>query len=80
MTGIPAADASGAKVFHSGSGWSDGQIVTAGGRVLGITAGGETLGLALANAYQAAQMIHFEGMHFRSDIGRKGLLRTAPLD
>ena len=47
-----------------------GQIVTAGGRVLGVTALGGTLDEAIDNAYAAAKPISFTGMHFRTDIGR----------
>jgi phosphoribosylamine--glycine ligase len=43
--------------------------------VLGVTAGGETLAQALAKAYTAVGKIHFDGMHYRTDIGRKGLAR-----
>ena len=50
-------------------------LETAGGRVLGVTARGEDLRAAIRNTYAAAKHIHFEGMHFRNDIGRKGLAR-----
>jgi phosphoribosylamine--glycine ligase len=57
-------------VFHGGTAWQNGAIVTSGGRVLGVTGLGATLNDALRLAYAAADVIHFEGMHFRSDIGR----------
>jgi phosphoribosylamine--glycine ligase len=61
------------KVLHAGTARrsvNDGtKIVTNGGRVLGITADGATLDLALASAYEATTKIHFEGMHYRKDIG-----------
>ena len=47
--------------------------MTAGGRVLGVTATGDTLPQALDKAYAAARRIHFEGAHMRSDIGRRAL-------
>ena len=56
--------------FHAGTAEKDGQIVTNGGRVLGITALGQTLPQARANAYEAAGWISFEGKYMRSDIGR----------
>jgi phosphoribosylamine--glycine ligase len=79
IRGLEAAEASGAKVFHSGTAAKDGQIVTAGGRVLGITASGPDLPCAARSAYEAASKISFEGMHYRRDIARKGLERTRPL-
>jgi phosphoribosylamine--glycine ligase len=62
-------------VFHAGTKWSDNRIVTAGGRVLGITAWEKTASLLLAieKAYRAVQSVSFEGMHFRTDIGKKAL-------
>jgi len=60
-------------VFHAGTKIEGGRIVTAGGRVLAVTAvdaGGELSG-AIARAYEAVREISFEGMHFRNDIGRK---------
>ena len=58
-----------AVVFHAGTAFKEGNIVTNGGRVLGVTALGTDLEEAIANAYRAAQPISFEGMHFRKDIG-----------
>lgn len=57
-------------VFHAGTKSVDGDILTAGGRVLGVTATGETLGKALEKAYAAVKEISFEGMHYRKDIGK----------
>ena len=73
ITGIPEAETLGAKVFHAGTCIQCGHFATAGGRVLGITAGGATLAQALDTAYNAIEKIHFDGMHFRTDIGKKGL-------
>jgi phosphoribosylamine--glycine ligase len=62
-------------VFHSGSKRQDGQTLTAGGRVLGVTASAETLEAALGRAYEALKLIHFDGMYFRRDIGHRALKR-----
>lgn len=58
-------------VFHAGTALKDGQLVTAGGRVLNVTATGPTLNEALDKAYAAVQLINFKGMHYRTDIGRR---------
>lgn len=71
ITGIPAAEAHpDVTVFHAGTKLEDGTLVTAGGRVLGVTALGATLDQALDTAYAALHQIHFDGMQFRTDIGR----------
>ncbi len=57
-------------VFHSGTAWKDGKIVTNGGRVLGVTATGKDLKTARANAYEAVQWVHFDNQYCRSDIGK----------
>ncbi len=76
ITGIDAAEATGAKVFHAGTKTNDqGQLVSNGGRVLAVTASAPTLPQAIASAYRAAAPIHFAGMQFRKDIGTKGLKR-----
>jgi len=59
----------GVKVLHAGTRVISDTVVTNGGRVLGVTAVGETLEATLAFAYHAAAKIHFEGMHYRKDIG-----------
>ncbi len=59
----------GVKVLHAGTKLAAGALVTNGGRVLGVTAAAATLDAALASAYDAASRIHFEGMHYRKDIG-----------
>lgn len=61
------------KVFHAGTALKDGKIVTNGGRVLGVTSLGADLKSARAAAYEAVSKIHFEGAHFRRDIGAKAL-------
>ncbi len=69
ITGIEAAEELGAIVFHAGTKRNDrGQLVTAGGRVLGVTGLGTTLEAARDLAYRAADQIHFEGKWYRSDI------------
>lgn len=62
-------------VFHAGTRMEQNVLVTSGGRVLGVTASGATLALAINNAYEQARKIHFHGMHYRKDIGQKGLKR-----
>jgi phosphoribosylamine--glycine ligase len=62
-----------AVVFHAGTRLVNGGFVTSGGRVLGVTAAGPDLPAARALAYHAAGRLVFEGIHFRSDIGAKGL-------
>ena len=65
------------KVLHAGTKRVAEKVVTSGGRVLGVTATGETLESALEKAYQAAALIRFDGMHYRRDIGRRGLRTSA---
>lgn len=72
ITGI---DECGATVFHAGTRQTERGLVTAGGRVLGVTSSGPDLPSAIRNTYDAVRKIHFEGMHYRTDIGRKGLKR-----
>src|SRR5687768_3730204 len=77
ITGIAAAAAvSGAMVFHAGTAKRDGQIVTAGGRVLTVVGRGPSHREAIEIAYRAAEHIRFEGMQLRRDIGKKALART----
>jgi phosphoribosylamine--glycine ligase len=65
----------GVVVFHAGTKLSGGELVTAGGRVLGVTAigGGMSLRDTIARAYEGVRQISFQGMHYRRDIGRKAL-------
>ena len=67
-----AAQVSHVKVLHAGTKRQGDAMVTSGGRVLGVTASGQSLGAALQQAYAAAEKIHFDGMHYRKDIGRHG--------
>lgn len=74
ITGVEEAEqVESVKVFHAGTAIKDGQLVTAGGRVLAVTTQGATLKEALDRAYQAAELITFEGKHLRRDIGAKAL-------
>jgi phosphoribosylamine--glycine ligase len=83
-TGLPitgldeAARVPGVQVFHSGSSLADGQLLTAGGRVLGVTAAAPTLEEALARAYEAMALIHFDGIYYRRDIGHRALKKKKP--
>ena len=67
----------GAQVFHAGTKSGPRGLETAGGRVLGVTSSGSDLCAAAANTYGAVKKIHFDGMHYRTDIARKGLRRWA---
>ena len=58
-----------AVVFHAGTKETDGKVYTFGGRVLGVTSLGSTMEEARQKAYQAINSIHFDGMHYRKDIG-----------
>jgi phosphoribosylamine--glycine ligase len=64
-------------VFQAGTRMGAQGLETAGGRVLGVTARGSDLADAVANAYAAVEKIHFDGMHYRRDIAKKGLKRWA---
>jgi phosphoribosylamine--glycine ligase len=75
--GIDEAEALGATVFQAGTRMGGQGLETAGGRVLGVTASGPSLAGAIENDYRAVAKVHFEGMHFRRDIGQKGLKRWA---
>jgi len=68
ITGIEQAEELGATVFCAGTQLKQQQLVTDGGRVLGVTATGETFDQAIAQAYEAMNCIQFEGMYYRKDI------------
>jgi phosphoribosylamine--glycine ligase len=76
-TGLPVSGLSGAaqtlgvEVFHSGTTRVGNQLVTSGGRVLGVTAVGDSLEQALSRAYEALAQVHFDGMYYRRDIGHR---------
>jgi phosphoribosylamine---glycine ligase len=76
ITGIEQADAmDGVKVFHAGTDFRDDKFVTAGGRVLGVTAKAAGIAKAINKAYEAVTKIQWENVHYRSDIGKKALNR-----
>lgn len=77
ITGLETAESQGAFVFHAGTASQAGQTVTAGGRVLGVTAIGDTIAKAVHNTYEAVQCIRFDGMHYRRDIARRALERKS---
>ena len=68
ITGLPVENAI---VFHAGTKLENGKLVTAGGRVLGVTALGEDIADARTKAYDAVSKIHFKNAHYRHDIGIK---------
>ena len=77
ITGIEQAeDIETVTVFQAGTQLRDGTIVSAGGRVLGVTALGSDLSQARERAYRAVERIHFENSYFRKDIAVKGLRRS----
>jgi len=74
ITGLAdAAQVPDALVFHAGTRAHEGQVVSSGGRVLTVVGRGDTYEQAIAVAYRAAAAIHFDGVQFRKDIGRKAL-------
>jgi phosphoribosylamine---glycine ligase len=75
ITGIEHAQAAGATVFQAGIKRTGNNLLTNGGRVLGVTANAATLPAAIDKAYAAVAKIHFSGMQYRKDIGQKGLKR-----
>jgi phosphoribosylamine--glycine ligase len=62
-------------VFHAATAVRDGNVVTVGGRVFGVTATAGSLDAAIPRAYEAIAHIRFDGMHYRKDIGQKALAR-----
>jgi phosphoribosylamine--glycine ligase len=71
ITGIEPAEELGATVFCAGTQLKQQQLLTDGGRVLGVTATGETFDQAIASSYEAIACIQFEGMYYRKDIGHR---------
>ena len=78
IEGLEEARRRGCVVFHAGTALKDGALVTAGGRVLGVTAVAPTLAAALDTAYSGVDAIRFTGGFHRRDIGKKGLARARP--
>jgi phosphoribosylamine--glycine ligase len=77
IAGIAEAEASGAEVAHAGTAERDGEIITAGGRVLSVTALGPDADAARRRAYDAAERIAFEGRQMRNDIAARAVERMA---
>lgn len=73
ITGLSNGQLDGVTVYHAGTKLQDNKLVTSGGRVLGVTALGDTLENALKKSYNAVKKIHFEGAHYRRDIGKRAL-------
>ena len=73
ITGLTNGQLDGVTVYHAGTKLENGKLVTAGGRVLGVTALGDTLENALKKSYEAIEKIHFDGAHYRHDIGKRAL-------
>ncbi|HYC38747.1 MAG TPA: phosphoribosylamine--glycine ligase [Usitatibacter sp.] len=74
IVGLPEAEDD-VHVFHAGTAAKDGRVVTSGGRVLCVTALGDKVKIAAARAYEVAAKIHFDGMHYRRDIGHRAFGR-----
>jgi len=77
IAGLDAAEAAGCVVFHAGTREDEGAIVTSGGRVLAVTAVGDDLAETIERAYAGVDAIHFDGAHYRTDIGQKALDRSS---
>jgi phosphoribosylamine---glycine ligase len=75
---IEGIEGCGAQVFHAHTKLTDRGLETAGGRVFGVTASGADLAATMKNTYAAVEKVHFDGMHYRRDIGKKGLQRWSP--
>ncbi|KKD61271.1 phosphoribosylamine--glycine ligase [Grimontia sp. AD028] len=75
ISGLPTTELDAAKVFHAGTAKKDGNVVTAGGRVLCATAMGDTVSEAQKRAYELASQISWDGMFHRDDIGYRAIAR-----
>src|SRR4051794_25402359 len=73
IAGIAEAEQAGSHVIHAGTALRDGRVVTAGGRVLTVVAGGRDFADAVDRAYASVRAITFDGMQYRTDIGRKAM-------
>ena len=76
ISGLDNDFPAGTKVFHAGTARQDNDVVTAGGRVLCVTALGETVLQAQESAYQAVAKINWDGMFYRKDIGHRAIKRS----
>lgn len=73
ITGLSKVPTNGCIAFHAGTSMKNNKIITAGGRVMGITGLGNTLKASKDNVYSAISKVYFEGMYYRKDVGDKGL-------
>lgn len=73
ISGLNAGQLDGVTVYHAGTKLDDDRLVTSGGRVLGVTALGDSIQQALDKSYEGVSKIHFDGAHFRKDIGQRAL-------
>ena len=73
ISGLNAGQLDGVTVYHAGTKLDGDKLVTSGGRVLGVTALGDSIQQALDKSYQGVNKIHFDGSHFRKDIGQRAL-------
>lgn len=80
ISGLDEAAASGVKVFHAGTALTNGDVVTAGGRVLCVVGLGDTVAAAQAQAYRGVDAVSFAGAHARRDIGWRAVVREAGAD
>lgn len=75
ISGLDTAGAENVQIFHAGTRSENGSVLTAGGRVLAVTALGDTVSAARELAYEAASQIHFDGCHYRRDIALSAVAR-----
>lgn len=73
IDGVPKAKALGAMIFHAGTKLKDNELVTSGGRVLGVTMTAPTLREAVDKVYRCVEVIHFDNVHYRRDIAARAL-------
>ncbi len=76
IEGVDAAASEGAIVFHAGTKIEENELLTSGGRVLGVAGKGKNIQEATKKAYKAVEKIHFDGMQYRKDIGHRALSRV----
>ncbi len=75
ITGIEDAQEEGAVIFHAGTKWENGHLLTNGGRVLNVTGMGNNIEEAVSNTYKAVSKIQFDGVHYRRDIAYRAIGR-----
>lgn len=75
ITGLPEKDTEDAKVFHAGTALRGAETITSGGRVLCVTALGDTVSAAQRRAYETVRRIHWNNLHYRTDIGYRAVAR-----